>query len=192
MPRALGSVFLLTAWLWRVVVLHRLLCARRRCFPAHCSHRVCPSMDGSPQCLHRPRDLAFSSLSLNLVCFLSFLASGVSGIRFGLGSFVCFCFLVSLVLGAGFCSFFLGLRRPNWMVSTKSCLFGMLYPATTCPTRPRTQLWRPWHTWAVPGGGLRRSLRPKRATWGWTSTRPAPGLGGITTWPYACWLEPFS
>ena len=24
--------------------------------------------------------------------------------------------------------------------------------ATTCPTHPRTQLWRLWHTWAVPGG----------------------------------------
>ena len=39
---------------------------------------------------------------------------------------------------------------------------------------------------------MKRSSRRRRATWDWTSTRPGPGLGGITTWPYACWLEPFS
>ena len=57
---------------------------------------------------------------------------------------------------------------------------------------PEGTPWRPWRTWAVPGGALKRSSRLRRATWDWTSTRPGPGLGGITTWPYACWLEPFS
>ena len=61
-------------------------------------------------------------------------------------------------------------------------------PATTCPTLPGTLPWRRWPTWAVPGGASRR----RRATWGWTSTRPALGRAGTTTWPYACWLEPFS
>ena len=49
-------------------------------------------------------------------------------------------------------------------------------PATTCPTLPGTLLWRRWHTWAVPGGASRRSSKPRRATWGWTSTRPAPRI----------------
>ena len=31
--------------------------------------------------------------------------------------------------------------------------------------------------WAVPGGALRPNSRLRRATWGWTSTRPAPGRG---------------
>ena len=39
---------------------------------------------------------------------------------------------------------------------------------------------------------LKRSLRRRRATWDWTNTRPGPGRAGTTTWPYACWLEPFS
>ena len=54
-------------------------------------------------------------------------------------------------------------------------------PATTCPTLLKTLPWRPWHTWAVPGGALKRSSRLKRAMWGWTSTRPAAGQAGITT-----------
>ena len=29
--------------------------------------------------------------------------------------------------------------------------------------------------------------RPRRATWAWTNTRPAPGRVGITTSPCACW-----
>ena len=65
-------------------------------------------------------------------------------------------------------------------------------PRYYCPTLPRTRPRRPWPAWAVPGGALKRSSRRRRATWDWTSTRPAPGLGGTTTWPYACWLEPFS
>ena len=73
-------------------------------------------------------------------------------------------------------------------------------PRYYLPTLPRTLLWRRWPTWAVPGGALKRSSRRRRATWDWTSTRPGPrikygagsGLGGITTWPYACWLEPSS
>ena len=71
----------------------------------------------------------------------------------------------------------------------KKLSFGMLYPATTWPTRRRTQLWRPWLIWAVPGGALRPNSRLRRATWGWTSTRPAPGRVGITMWPCACWPE---
>ena len=70
--------------------------------------------------------------------------------------------------------------------------FRMVYPATICPMLPRTLPWRRWPTWAVPGGALKRSLRRRRATWGWTSTRPGAGRAGITTWPCACWLEPFS
>ena len=54
-------------------------------------------------------------------------------------------------------------------------------PATTCPTLPKTQCWRLWRTWAVPGGALNRSSRRKRVTWGWTNTRPGVGLAGITT-----------
>ena len=41
-------------------------------------------------------------------------------------------------------------------------------------------LGRLWHTWDVPGGTSKRSSRVKRATWGRTSTRPAPGRAGIT------------
>ena len=53
-------------------------------------------------------------------------------------------------------------------------------PATTCPTLPQTRLWRLWHTWAVPGGALKRSSRRRRATWGWTNTRPGVGRVGST------------
>ena len=45
----------------------------------------------------------------------------------------------------------------------------------------KTLPWRPWPTWAVPGGALRPNSRLKRAMWGWTSTRPAAGPAGITT-----------
>ena len=62
-------------------------------------------------------------------------------------------------------------------------------PGTTCPTLPKTPPWRPWPAWAVPGGASRRSLRRRRATWGWTNTRPVAGPAGITTWPCACWAE---
>ena len=41
--------------------------------------------------------------------------------------------------------------------------------------------------WAAQGGVSKRSSRPRRATWGWTSTRPAPGRAGITTWLCVCW-----
>ena len=41
------------------------------------------------------------------------------------------------------------------------------------------------------GGALKRSSRRKKAMWGWTSTRPAPGRAGIITWPCACWAERF-
>ena len=54
-------------------------------------------------------------------------------------------------------------------------------PATTCPMLPKTPRWRIWLTWAVPGGVSKRSSRRKRATWGWTNTRPGAGLAGITT-----------
>ena len=47
-------------------------------------------------------------------------------------------------------------------------------PATTCPTLRRTLPWRPWPTWAAPGGVSKLSSRRRKATWGWTSTRPAP------------------
>ena len=63
--------------------------------------------------------------------------------------------------------------------------------ATTCPTLRRTPHWRPWPTWEGHGGALRPSSRPRRAMWGWTSTRPAPGRAGITTWPSACWAALF-
>ena len=63
--------------------------------------------------------------------------------------------------------------------------------ATICPMHRRIPRWRRWPTWAVPGGALKRSSRRRRATWGWTSTRPAPGLAGITMWPCACWAELF-
>ena len=63
--------------------------------------------------------------------------------------------------------------------------------ATTCPTLRRIPHWRPWPTWEGRGGALRPSSRPTRATWGWTSTRPAPGRAGITTWPCACWAALF-
>ncbi len=65
--------------------------------------------------------------------------------------------------------------------------FRMVYPATTCPTPPRTLPWRPWRTWAVPGGALKRSSRLRRATWGWTNTRPGAGRAGITISQCACW-----
>ena len=51
----------------------------------------------------------------------------------------------------------------------------------------RTLPWRPWRTWAVPGGVLKRSSRLRRATWGWTNTRPGAGRAGITISPCACW-----
>ena len=53
--------------------------------------------------------------------------------------------------------------------------------ATTCPTLLRTQPWRLWPTWVGPGGALKRSSRLRRATLGWTNTRPAAGQGSITT-----------
>ena len=59
-------------------------------------------------------------------------------------------------------------------------------PATTCPTLPKTRLWRLWHTWAVPGGALKRSSRRRRATWGWTNTRP--GVGRVGSIPAMCLL----
>ena len=65
-------------------------------------------------------------------------------------------------------------------------------PATICPTLRRILLWRPWPTWAVPGGALKRSSRRRRATWAWTNMRPAPGPAGIITSPCACWAERFS
>ena len=65
-------------------------------------------------------------------------------------------------------------------------------PATTCPTPRRTLPWRPWPTWEGRGGALKPSSRLKKATWGWMSTRPAPGQDGIITWPCACWAERFS
>ena len=51
--------------------------------------------------------------------------------------------------------------------------------------------WRPWPTWEGRGGALKPNSRPKRATSGWTSTRPGVGLAGITTWPCACWAGRF-
>ena len=60
--------------------------------------------------------------------------------------------------------------------------------AITCPMRRRILLWRLWPTCLDRGGALKLSSRLRKATWGWTSTRPAPGLGGIITWPCACWL----
>ena len=52
-------------------------------------------------------------------------------------------------------------------------------PATTCPTLRRLPRWRPWPAWEAPGGVLRPSSRRRRATRGWTSTRPA--LGGLAS-----------
>ena len=40
-------------------------------------------------------------------------------------------------------------------------------PRYTCPMLRRIRRWRPWPTWAVPGGASNRSLKRKRATWGW-------------------------
>ena len=54
-------------------------------------------------------------------------------------------------------------------------------PAITCPTPRRAPRWKPWPGLAGQGGGLRRSSRRRRATWEWTSTRPALGQVGITT-----------
>ena len=45
--------------------------------------------------------------------------------------------------------------------------------------------------WEGHGGLLRPSSRPRRATWGWMSTRRGHGLGGITTSPCACWPGAF-
>ena len=72
-------------------------------------------------------------------------------------------------------------------------------PATTCPTPLRTPPWKPWPTWAAPDGASKRNSRPRRATWGWTSTRPAPrikygagsGPDGIITSPCVCWRGHF-
>ena len=61
----------------------------------------------------------------------------------------------------------------------------------------------PLETLAYVGGSrwrIETEFETEKATWDWMSTRPGPrikygagsGLGGITTWPYACWLEPFS
>ncbi len=57
---------------------------------------------------------------------------------------------------------------------------------------PRTHPWRGWLTCPARGGALKRNSIRRRATWGWTSTRPALGLGGNTTSPCAWWLGPFS
>ena len=57
---------------------------------------------------------------------------------------------------------------------------------------PEALPWRPWRTWAVPGGALKRSSRLRRATWGWTNTRPGAGRAGITISPCACWAGRFS
>ena len=59
--------------------------------------------------------------------------------------------------------------------------------ATTCPTPLRTLPWKPWPGWAAPDGALKLNSRPRRAMWGWMSTRPAPGEDGIITSPCACW-----
>ena len=64
--------------------------------------------------------------------------------------------------------------RPSTAVAWKAAS-----PATTCPTLRRIHRWRPWHTREAPGGVLRPSSRRRRATWGWTSTRPA--LGGLAS-----------
>ena len=68
--------------------------------------------------------------------------------------------------------------RRNWTAAN---------PATTYPTPRRTLPWRPWPGWAAQDGGLRRSSRRRRATWGRMSTRPAPGRDGIIISPCACW-----
>ncbi len=85
-----------------------LSCSLRemRCLSAHSSHRVCPSIASFPQFLQRPKNLASLSVSLNLARCLSFLASGVSGVRFGLGPFGCRCFLLWFALEADFCFLF--------------------------------------------------------------------------------------
>ena len=64
--------------------------------------------------------------------------------------------------------------------------------ATTSPTPPRTLPWRLWPAWEGRGGPLRPSSRPRRATWGWMSTRHGRGPGGTTTSPCACWPGRFS
>ena len=56
---------------------------------------------------------------------------------------------------------------------------------------PRTRPWRRWLMWEGPTGASKPNSRRRRATWDWTSTRPAPGLGGIVTWSCACWAGPF-
>ena len=56
---------------------------------------------------------------------------------------------------------------------------------------PEDLPWIRWPTWADPGGAWKLSSRLSRATWGWTSTRPAPGRAGITTWPSVCWAARF-
>ena len=55
-----------------------------------------------------------------------------------------------------------------------------------------TPLARRWLTCPARGGALRLSSRRRRATWGWTSTRPALGPAGITTSRCACWAGRFS
>ena len=104
-----------------------------RCVSAQGTHLVCPSMAGSPQCRQRPSDLAFSSLSLNCFRCLSFLASGVRGILFSLGSLGAAAFLsFSCVPLFGFAllelllSFLAGTGIGK--ESTKSCLFERCIP----------------------------------------------------------------
>ena len=46
---------------------------------------------------------------------------------------------------------------------------------------PEDTHWRLWPTWEGRGGALKPSSRLKKAMWGWTSTRPAPGRAGIIT-----------
>ena len=88
-------------------------------------------------------------------------------------------------------------RQPGevlWAVFRRTVMAAS--PATTSPTLPRTRPWKPWPTWAAPDGASRPSSRPRKATWGWTSTKSAPrikyGAGsgpvGIITSPCACWL----
>ena len=48
----------------------------------------------------------------------------------------------------------------------------------------------PLETLARVGGSrwpIETEFEPRRATWGWMSTRRGHGLGGITTSPCACW-----
>ena len=79
----------------------------------------------------------------------------------------------------------------EWLGQSTAGTWTAANPATTCPMLWRIPRWRPWYTREAPGGALKRSLRRRRATWGWMSTRPALGRAGITTWPCACWAGLF-